>query len=107
MAEVALRKESVDRNMGAAVTIAAAILSLSARRAWIEIMHFSVPFPGAGGSLSARRVWIEIGGTRTAACGWMSLSARRAWIEICQIKKHRHGGRSLSARRAWIEMLLP
>ena len=34
---VALRKESVDRNMGASYGRTAKIVSLSARRAWIEI----------------------------------------------------------------------
>ena len=36
-AEVALRKESVDRNSTATITITILLLSLSARRAWIEI----------------------------------------------------------------------
>ena len=34
---VALRKESVDRNAGGVVGIIGRLLSLSARRAWIEI----------------------------------------------------------------------
>ena len=34
---VALRKESVDRNMGASYGLTAKIVSLSVRRAWIEI----------------------------------------------------------------------
>ena len=34
-------------------------LSLSARRAWIEIVEFHL-FAPSGGSLSARRAWIEI-----------------------------------------------
>ena len=37
---VALRKESVDRNMRKIVHIHAQIPSLSARRAWIEIMAY-------------------------------------------------------------------
>ena len=36
--EVALRKESVDRNMIYLLTASAFLMSLSARRAWIEIM---------------------------------------------------------------------
>ena len=35
--EVALRKESVDRNTSPAMPISALTASLSARRAWIEI----------------------------------------------------------------------
>ena len=57
--KVALRKESVDRNSRNAQGIFLFGLSLSARRAWIEIP--------AGCWRDARRA---------------SLSARRAWIEI-------------------------
>ena len=56
---VALRKESVDRNMISSLKKIFAEPSLSARRAWIEIM----PKPGKVKeveSLSARRAWIEI-----------------------------------------------
>ena len=56
---VALRKESVDRNDCFRQFLSQSFLSLSARRAWIEMT-----FPGFGveidGSLSARRAWIEI-----------------------------------------------
>ena len=38
-ARVALRKESVDRNIGASYGRTAKIVSLSARRAWIEMLH--------------------------------------------------------------------
>ena len=57
--KVALRKESVDRNTATALVMLAVKLSLSARRAWIEIYHER---SGAQckGSLSARRAWIEI-----------------------------------------------
>ena len=45
-------------------------LSLSARRAWIEIgvLDFG---PGEVLSLSARRAWIEISGPLNAACIWV------------------------------------
>ena len=56
---VALRKESVDRNAGGVVGIIGRLLSLSARRAWIEIFDVArLPEPAT--SLSARRAWIEI-----------------------------------------------
>ena len=78
--------------------------SLSAWRAWIEIM-FAIITPGAHASLSAWRAWIEITITRCKISNSTSLSAWRAWIEIsillcmlCQLG-------SLSAWRAWIEML--
>ena len=56
---VALRKESVDRNM----------------------LCTSVCFVCVG-SLSARRAWIEIGISGVDKVSHQSLSARRAWIEI-------------------------
>ena len=79
---VALRKESVDRNINLCFAIASQFAgSLSARRAWIEIFD-----PSVRGflrlSLSARRAWIEIPTYRWQRSGIVSLSARRAWIEI-------------------------
>ena len=59
MTEVALRKESVDRNPLIILYDFIGVLSLSARRAWIEISvarYKPTPKP----SLSARRAWIEI-----------------------------------------------
>ena len=82
IASVALRKESVDRNKMPVPTCIYSNRSLSARRAWIEI-------------LSAVLTELLI----------LSLSARRAWIEIVmqEIAQQRKQ-RSLSARRAWIEI---
>ena len=56
---VALRKESVDRNNPQIFGYDRQLWSLSARRAWIEIIikHF---LEGCKMSLSARRAWIEI-----------------------------------------------
>ena len=57
---VALRKESVDRNIILPVLFWENLVSLSARRAWIEIfVPFDVIRPAIE-SLSARRAWIEI-----------------------------------------------
>ena len=79
---VALRKESVDRNFFDVSLNYKEVLSLSARRAWIEMIR-------RGDALKAIR----------------SLSARRAWIEMQGPHPRRAGNRSLSARRAWIEMI--
>ena len=57
---VALRKESVDRNLWWGVRKAVGSLSLSARRAWIEIPKKVAVVVPSGSSLSARRAWIEI-----------------------------------------------
>ena len=44
VAGVALRKESVDRNRLVILTLSTCLMSLSARRAWIEITGRSVEF---------------------------------------------------------------
>ena len=59
--KVALRKESVDRNDCWIKSSGAAVLSLSARRAWIEIFAVISLIYQQAKSLSARRAWIEIG----------------------------------------------
>ena len=56
---VALRKESVDRNVLGYMVARANCTSLSARRAWIEIAQ-GVGDAITTASLSARRAWIEI-----------------------------------------------
>ena len=57
------------------------IVSLSARRAWIEIARI-VFVPLVNGSLSARRAWIEMIKEVSKYVVKESLSARRAWIEM-------------------------
>ena len=56
---VALRKESVDRNLPSLQLLSISCLSLSARRAWIEIIE-EVSKYVVKESLSARRAWIEM-----------------------------------------------
>ena len=46
MGHVALRKESVDRNTMRRDFKALGLLSLSARRAWIEIQWIKAQYPG-------------------------------------------------------------
>ena len=58
---VALRKESVDRNRSTPRRQIVASMSLSARRAWIEIYRGYYLCSYDPRSLSARRAWIEIG----------------------------------------------
>ena len=58
-------------------------------------------------SLSARRAWIEIGNGVAGDLENASLSARRAWIEIWSAVLTELLILSLSARRAWIEIYLP
>ena len=80
---VALRKESVDRNLVYLALIRYLIKSLSARRAWIEICGGAFARPLVAWSLSARRAWIEMSSVHEVFANFEgSLSARRAWIEI-------------------------
>ena len=82
LAVVALRKESVDRNIKNLPEASLPSKSLSARRAWIEIRQQPAGEKQRT-SLSARRAWIEIcGGAFAKPLAVWSLSARRAWIEI-------------------------
>ena len=61
-------------------------------------------YPGCRLSLSARRAWIEIVISAMTGQISVSLSARRAWIEIWNLSNHQTVDLSLSARRAWIEI---
>ena len=108
----------MDRNNVHMVPDVVNYLSLSARRAWIEITA-ETPKPSTCASLSARRAWIEIAvravdtAQRCVALrkesvdrNWsiadtdsltvLSLSARRAWIEIVWIGAMRWACRSRS-----------
>ena len=79
---VALRKESVDRNGLGFCYHRDDVPSLSARRAWIEILKNLRSADYVFASLSARRAWIEIAVQARCNQPQPSLSARRAWIEI-------------------------
>ena len=81
-------------------------VSLSARRAWIEIAAIRLAVLSYYQSLSARRAWIEIGMSVASNFKHPSLSARRAWIEML-FRQRKTGSvkSSLSARRAWIEII--
>ena len=58
--KVALRKESVDRNIKGNPYLQIGRQSLSARRAWIEIVEAVYATVTRERSLSARRAWIEM-----------------------------------------------
>ena len=78
---VALRKESVDRNINAAPADLHKWVAL--RKESVD-RNSTVVFSTSGSvaSLSARRAWIEIASRRRVSGRALSLSARRAWIEI-------------------------
>ena len=56
-------------------------------------------------SLSLRRAWIEIVSDITKMFTSLSLSLRRAWIEIRTHEHITNIDQSLSLRRAWIEIV--
>ena len=102
--QVALRKESVDRNSDSSLVKADASKSLSARRAWIEICFYRRRYPRNTVALRKESVDRNANKLKTpcvrlvalrkesvdrnlsacsrAVCSALSLSARRAWIEI-------------------------
>ena len=79
---VALRKESVDRNAVRPYDAPLKRLSLSARRAWIEIVTRYRPTPKPVVALRKESVDRNIASRQLPAPKPPSLSARRAWIEI-------------------------
>ena len=76
-------------------------MSLSARRAWIEIKNWG-KFRDDILSLSARRAWIEIGLEQLKGGNNGSLSARRAWIEIV-IKNNKEYRRVVALRKESVD----
>ncbi len=105
---VALRKESVDRNQKKSVAHKTFDASLSARRAWIEIVRGTITAYPVFPSLSARRAWIEILYT-SATVSWVPVALRKESVDrnasVAKYTGRPH--RSLSARRAWIEIVIP
>ena len=76
----------MDRNVRSYFFGSRVPVSLSARRAWIEIVYNWLPYAKKFGSLSARRAWIEIKSRLCVKRFQASLSARRAWIEMtCRV----------------------
>ena len=80
--KVALRKESVDRNVFLTLTVRNVSMSLSARRAWIEMMKCQAK--KYSGLVALRKESVDRNTMRRdfKALGLLSLSARRAWIEM-------------------------
>ena len=102
---VALRKESVDRNDPPIKAINVGSQSLSARRAWIEIVLPGLAKRLKTPSLSARRAWIEIL-TPARMSSRLLVALRKESVDRNPFsdKNGETHKLSLSARRAWIEM---
>ena len=79
---VALRKESVDRNTSSSPASLFDLPSLSARRAWIEIILFVNLRVLDGVALRKESVDRNFNTVQIKIVKMQSLSARRAWIEI-------------------------
>ena len=80
--DVALRKESVDRNL--AWHCMSEDVSVALRKESVDRnCRHPARCVGLLSSLSARRAWIEIGLFGADSLSSQSLSARRAWIEMC------------------------
>ena len=95
----------MDRNNRRLATVHNAEMSLSARRAWIEIASGTLSDTSDVVALRKESVDRNIRIMNVSSGLSTSLSARRAWIEISQGADIGHKmRRSLSARRAWIEM---
>ena len=81
-------------------------VSLSARRAWIEMSLLMYPLKY--GIVALRKESVDRNKLQHSIdkMSQPSLSARRAWIEISRYLDGVYFGLSLSARRAWIEISL-
>ena len=79
---VALRKESVDRNQQRGDGCKSVAVSLSARRAWIEMVV--IVMVSVAGVVALRKESVDRNEITITDIDFriMSLSARRAWIEI-------------------------
>ena len=98
---VALRKESVDRNSRGMNIILFITVSLSARRAWIEILIFARQVCLICVALRKESVDRNITRGQLPTPEPPSLSARRAWIEITSDVSERESlaGRSPQGER--------
>ena len=79
---VALRKESVDRNLDAVQIVIVIMQSLSARRAWIEMYDTYAKVLRVNVALRKESVDRNNISANNHVRVRKSLSARRAWIEI-------------------------
>ena len=103
---VALRKESVDRNHVVLVVPGGCWLSLSARRAWIEISALGLPAPVSGVAL--RKESVDRNNGRSVKICPTHVALRKESVDRNMIVGFNRikDLESLSARRAWIEITI-
>ena len=75
----------MDRNINEEKNTRKAVLSLSARRAWIEISGSTKPRARRAVALRKESVDRNSDGVVSGSADYVSLSARRAWIEMRKI----------------------
>ena len=101
---VALRKESVDRNLFLLSLLLLLRLSLSARRAWIEMCFSRLPF--AMFRVALRKESVDRNTMIITICTALKVALRKESVDRNNVvvhSTHPHKS-SLSARRAWIEI---
>ena len=101
---VALRKESVDRNYGSDLHYSDGVVSLSARRAWIEMPAGVISCNTRPVALRKESVDRNMGRPRPDFAGRVALRKESVDRNNVFIPQGHKGFPSLSARRAWIEM---
>ena len=102
---VALRKESVDRNFYAVQIVIVVVESLSARRAWIEILMLFLF--GCLGFVALRKESVDRNDVLAVSALLELVALRKESVDrnFYIILQRMHIVKSLSARRAWIEIL--
>ena len=98
---VALRKESVDRNVEEFLNAGMLDRSLSARRAWIEIFLPRIPH-GPRLSLSARRAWIEIA-VQTVPSRVSTVALRKESVDRNEEYKEDPAGHGVALRKESVD----
>ena len=101
---VALRKESVDRNHSFASAAVAPSKSLSARRAWIEIIQVSTHLSST--IVALRKESVDRNLTLCLPVCLCPVALRKESVDRnpFRLSHDRKRRESLSARRAWIEI---
>ena len=96
----------MDRNSSKVGTAVCLCLSLSARRAWIEMLAVRCQLIAPWVALRKESVDRNYLDLVSGELRLKSLSARRAWIEMQTADEIKtEVTKSLSARRAWIEIV--
>ena len=104
---VALRKESVDRNQAADISVKREARSLSARRAWIEIKSSIEEVSKY--VVALRKESVDRNANFDGFRWWVEVALRKESVDrnvLSLLIYHPKYG-SLSARRAWIEISVP